>query len=215
MTVPEPVPPKKDFPWVWVVVVLVVLCLCCALAAAAVSGYYLLKNNRLTIPNFQVPGLPTLGPSGSTSAPSGPLTVQPYNPNSGQLPTLQSLVSNWQGSTTPAVSNWQVQVSASQPAVIFVGWCTKDQATLDQNYQHLTWIVEVDGKTLPTSSFYVDNAVDPQQGYCRSFAAEIAAWTGGQHTIKTTMRLDQQINDGWSDYAAGDYVDIYAITVTP
>ena len=50
---------------------------------------------------------------------------------------------------------------------------------------------------------------------CKDFNGIIRAWPTGKHTIKITMRLDAKINDGWNDYAAGDYVEIYNITVKP
>jgi hypothetical protein len=212
----QPAPPQKNDPWIWVLVVLVVLCLCCVLIGLTVGGYFLIKEKGVSIP---IPMMQTLLPPSAqpTSVPapaSGSLKVQPYNPNNGQLDTFQTLATGWQASSSPGVQTWQVQVGASQAVVIFVGWCTVDQSHLDQNYQHLTWTVEVDGKTVPLNSLYLDNST-ATNGTCRSYSGVINSWTGGAHTIRTTMHLDQITNDGWSDYPAGDYMDVYQVTVTP
>jgi hypothetical protein len=63
-----------------------------------------------------------------------------------------------------------------------------------------------------TSKLYQANtsAIDKS---CKDFAGIIRAWPAGKHAIKISMRLDAKINDGWSDYPAGDYLEIYNITV--
>jgi hypothetical protein len=217
MGTPQPVSPQKNDAWIWILVVLAVLCLCCVLIGITVGGYFLIKQKGVGLP---VPLVETLLPPSSvlpTAVPgpaSGPLVVEPYNPNTGQVDTLQNLVPGWQASTAPAVQTWQIRVTTSQAAAIFVGWCTSDQNHLDQNYQHLSWTVEVDGKTIPLASLYLDNSTTTQ-GTCRSYSGLISSWPAGQHTIRTTMHLDQEINDGWSSYPSGDYVDVYQLTATP
>jgi len=216
MNTPQPAFPQKNDAWVWVLVILVVLCLCCILVGITVGGYFLIKQEGV---NFPLPMLQTLLPPSpalpTAVAPSAPgsIDVQPYAPNSNQAGTLQELSPGWQPSGAPGTQTWQVTLTSSEAAVIYVGWCTTDQTHLDQNYQHLTWTVEVDGKTLLLSSRYEDDSSDVQQA-CRSYAGIVNSWPAGQHTIRTNMHVDQEINDGWNSYPAGDYVDVYRITVT-
>jgi len=205
-------PPKKDTTWIWVVGIVVVLCLCCVLAAA-VGGFIYVRENGFALPRLTLPGLaiPTPVPPAGTT---GPLAVLPYDPSMGQLQSLQGLVPNWQPSTGPAVDTWQLSVAASQPVQVFTGWCAIDQPTLASNYQHLVWSLTVDGKEVAVNS--LNRQIGPGQGgFCQDYAGVIKTWPVGQHVIKTTMHLDQSINDGWSSYPAGDYVDVYQITVTP
>jgi hypothetical protein len=220
MTLIDQTPPEKDTTWMWVVGVVVVLCLCCGMVAAVAGGYYLVTQRGLGIPGLTVP-TPTRAPA--IAVPTGvpptevpaPLTVQPFDPNSGgQFQTLQNLVPNWQALTAPGVNNWQGQVSGSQPVVIFMGWCAIDQNTLTENYQHLTWTVSVDGKEVPSKSLVKNSYADPQQGSCQSYSGLINSWTAGVHTIIIIMHFDQATSDGWSTYPAGDYTDVYQITVT-
>jgi hypothetical protein len=213
MTEPaDQTPPEKDTTWIWVVGVVVVLCLCCSLAAA-VAGFIYVRENGLTLPNLTLPGpkVPTPIPPAATSA---PLAVQPYDPSLGQLQALPDLVPNWQPSTLPGVNTWQASVTASQAILVFVGWCAVDQPTLASNQQHLVWSLAVDGVDVAVKSLYLETGPG-QQGFCQDYAGVINTWPVGQHVIKTTMHLDQSINDGWSPYPGGDYVDIYQVTVTP
>jgi hypothetical protein len=226
MTLPDQIPPEKDTTWMWVVGAVVVLCLCCGMLAVVAGGYFVITKRGLSLPGFTIPsptqasrpvGTPTAVPpaGGEATALPAPMSVQPYDPSSGQYQTLQNLAPNWQGLTAPGTNTWKVQVSASEPVAIFMGWCAIDQKTLNTNYQHLTWKAVVDGSDVPPSSLFNASYSDPQQGECQSYSGLIRSWTVGQHTIKITMHVDQGINDGWNPYAAGDYTDIYQITVTP
>ena len=109
---------------------------------------------------------------------------------------------------------WPVSVTSQQPVLIIEGWCTADKQTLDQNYQHITYLLSVDGKDVPVNSLYLldHQATDM---FCRSYLGIVRQWPAGAHTITTTMRLDEAINDGWDDYMAGDYTDEFRITVKP
>jgi hypothetical protein len=208
MAVTDPIPPEKDTTWIWIVAIVVVLCLCCSLAAA-IGGILYVRQNGLTLPGG-APAQATAIPAPAT----GPLVIKPFTSTSSQIPTLQNLVLGWQPSVKPGVQTWQAYVAPSQSALLYLGWCAADQSTLNQNNQHLTWSLVVDAKPVDVKSLAASSGTG-QQGFCQSYAGEIVTWTQGGHTIKTTMHLDQQINDGWSDYPAGDYVDVYSLTVTP
>ncbi len=214
---PNPVPPEKDRTWVWVLSVVGVLCLCFVLAAAA-GGFFYIRRYGLALPK-----LPTAAPTNpsSSSNPSKtavPLTVVPYDPSAGNLPGLQQLAQGYQGAMQPSVHTWPITIPNTQPVVILMGWCTVDQATLEQNYQHLTWVLTLDGKNTPLSSLaQYDTTETDQTGrlmYCRNYIGVINTWPPGTHQISTTMRLDQPVNDGWNLYPSGDYTDVYQVTVS-
>jgi hypothetical protein len=234
MIEPQPVPQKKNRTWIWIVVVVVVLCLCCLVALLAVGGYAVWKGyislSGINVPNLTAPSVlatptaipPSSGPTASAPS-SGPatgstqITVEPYQPlASDNYPTLQSLVSNYQGSSTPSTQNWNAAISANQPALVYMGWCTTTQTILAQNFQHIQYLVEVDGRSINVNNLYTETVQDSTtNGYCKSYIGLVRTWPTGKHTVKITMRMDAQINDGWSDYPAGDYTDVFNINVTP
>jgi hypothetical protein len=213
----QPVSTQKNDPWIWVLVVLVVLCLCCVLIGITVGGYLLIKQKGVSLP---IPAVQTFLPPSlleSTAVPpsaGGPIEVVPYAANMSSWPALAGLASGYQDTTTPGTRTWPIQVRSTDQTLLVVGWCAADQATLTQNDQHITWSVSIDGKTLPISA--LTPLDEPgQQGVCHSNIGGIEAWPVGEHTIRTTMHLDLGVNDGWSDYPAGDYVDVFQVTVAP
>jgi hypothetical protein len=221
-----PASPKKNTTWIWIVVAIAVIGLCCLVLLVG-AGALAVWKGTITLPGISIPGvnlpsqaspaLPTpMTPSqqNPNTTPPTSITVEPYQPQpTDRYPGLQDLASNWQNPTGPGTNTYDISVSASQPVLLFQGWCTSTKAILDQNFQHIQYLVEVDGQPQDVSKLSQANtsAVDKS---CRDFAGIIRAWPTGNHTIKISMRLDAKINDGWSDFAAGDYTEIYNITVT-
>jgi hypothetical protein len=222
MNEPTPVSPKKDKTWQWIVVAIAVILLCCLLVLVGAVSFGLWKGH-IRIPGMNIGDLPSL-PSpavpyqnvGPKKAPAGtpePLTVEPYKPQlTDHYPSLQDLVPNWQSPTGPGTTTWNVTVNSNQPVLLFEGWCASQKTTLDQNFQHMKYLFEVDGKSLSTDKLNQQDQQTPTQA-CRDFTGIIRSWPQGSHTIKITLHMDAKINDGWSDYPAGDYVEIYNIIV--
>ena len=217
----KPASPKKDTLWVWVVVALVVLCLCCLVVVIG-AGAYATWKGYITLPVINLPGhtspaIPTPDALPKTLSPGTPdnITVEPYQPQTGdQYPTLQNLVPNWQNPTGPGTHTYDIAVSTHQSVLLASGWCTTTKTILDQNFQHIQYLVQVEGQPLDTSKLYQGNTSTISQS-CKDFAGIIRAWPAGKHTLKITMRLDAKINDGWNDYPTGDYTEIYNITAQP
>jgi hypothetical protein len=221
---PKPVSSPNNRTWIWVVVaVAIVLLLCLAVlvggAAFAVwKGYIQIPGlNARNIPSLPSPIVPNQN-GGSNTVPKGsggPLTVVPYHPQpNDQYPTLQGLVPNWQNPTGPSTNTYTISLPASQPVVLATGWCTTTQAILDQNFQHIQYLFSVDGQSVNISNLAQGSQLSNGQ-FCRDYLGLIQSWPAGSHTIQITMRVDAKINDGISDYAAGDYTEIYKITVKP
>jgi hypothetical protein len=215
-----PVSPKKDATWIWIVVAIAAVMLLCLVLLVG-AGVYAVWKGYVTIPGMNLPALqspsiprqivpPSSNPKGTVST----ITVEPYQPQrNDQIPTIQSLAANWQNPTGPTSNTYDISVSANQPVLLASGWCTTTKAILDQNLQYIQYLVEVDGQSLDTSKLYQANLSSVSQS-CKDFSGIIRAWPIGKHTIKISMRVDAKINDGWSDYPAGDYAEIYNITVT-
>ena len=219
MTVPEtPAPKRTNTVWIIIGIVVVVLICCALLAAAIVGGYFLLRINThsgspsqpLPLPFFSTPN-----PSqqeGTPPASTGPLSLEPFDPTNSNYPALPDLIPTWKGQTSPGSKDWSTTVPASQPVLIIVGWCTRTAEILQQNDAQIKWTVTVDGQNVEVSKLFAYDQTRPD-GVCHSSVGLIRQWTGDTHKITTTMTVAQKINDGWTDFAAGDYTDNYTVTV--
>jgi hypothetical protein len=213
MNLPEPVQPKKANNITWIIIVVVVLLLCCILAAALGGLYYYLKQNG-RLPSFPPGSVPSPAATEVPPVIFGPLVIEPANPTSSNYPTLQELIPNWSAATTPGSQTWSVTVSPNKPVLVFFGWCTTTAEILDQNYQHITYKLIVDGQQVDVKGLYLWNDQETDR-ICQTYVGLIRQWTWTKHTLVTTMTFNQKVNDGWDDYPAGDYTDVYNITVSP
>lgn len=202
---------KKD-PTIWIVLGIVVVLLCCFLALCAVGLVILL--GRLGQQNFSLPGI---SPSPTATAPTGAIekiVVEPFQPTARRYPALQELVPGWEASTSPATQTWEVEVRANQPVLVLLGWCTDTEETLDQNYEHIRYSLVVDGQEVDVYRLFREESTI-RDGVCLSYVGIIRRWPAGKHTITMTMEITETINDGWNEYPAGKYIDVYEITVIP
>ena len=213
-----PAPQKVDRKTLWIVLGIALVVLCCFVIAAGIGVYLLFgRDGKLALPQFGNTPTPTRALPVPTKTPvrlEGPLTIEAYNPENTNYSTLQDLTPDWSASTVPGLQAWKTTVSSDEPAMLFMGWCTTTQAILEQNFQHIHYSVNVDGRDINVSTLYLWNSTDSQQ-VCRTYVGLIRQWTGSEHTLTITMEFTTSINDGWSDYQAGKYIDVYHITVIP
>ena len=215
MNLPEPVQPKKANKNLWIIIIIVVavILLCCVLAAALGGGYIYLKQHN-TLPSFTPGGVPSPTAAQVPTVISEPLTIEPANPTSSSYPALSDLVPSWVAATTPSSQTWSLSVSRNQPVMVFVGWCTTTQDILTFNLKHITYKLVVDGQPVDINGLYKWDSQESDR-VCQTYVGLIRTWTGTSHTIVTTMTMDWALNDGFDDYLAGDYTDVYNVTVTP
>jgi hypothetical protein len=219
MNLPEPVQPKKANKNLWIIIIIIVVAvilLFCVLAAALGGGYIYLKQKN-TLPSFTPGGVPS--PTAAqvptaTSEPLVPLTIEPANPTTSSYPALPDLVSNWTASMKPGPQTWSASVSRNQPVLLFVGWCATTPDILAFNLKHITYKLVVDDQPVDVTSLYKWDSQESDR-VCQTYVGLIRTWTGTSHTIVTTMTMDWALNDGFDDYLAGDFTDVYNVTVTP
>jgi hypothetical protein len=219
-----PQSPRKDKTWIWVIVIAGILCVCLAALAVAIGVYsYLGQTPVLQIPPgiippslvIPTPRQPTLPPVPTSESQPDEIIISPYQPTTHEsTPTLTELVFDYRGATQPGMNTWNVTVYQDQPVMIYMGWCSTTQEILDQNFTHLNFAIQADGKPVDVEGlFTLEQQAQGMQ--CRSKVGIIQAWPAGAHQITETMTVDELINDGMGDYSAGDYADEFLITVMP
>ncbi|HUG34162.1 MAG TPA: hypothetical protein VMJ90_05295 [Anaerolineales bacterium] len=137
--------------------------------------------------------------------------------NSQDWVALQSVVNEQyteEDYSKPGTLTFTAEVTNEQPVYFSYGWCTVDEATLQQNFEHITVTMSIDGSELG------DNVVHPltleQTGglVCLDFGVLFSNWELGEYELKAVAAFDEVINDGLADYNAGDYVFVYNVTVS-
>jgi len=86
--------------------------------------------------------------------------------------------------------------------------------TLNTDLKSIKLKFTLDGKDVPVSAMQVDNTPSGGQ-QCQTTYTALSNWPAGSHHIITTATFTSKINDGSSDYPAGDYVLDYTVNVQP
>ena len=72
----------------------------------------------------------------------------------------------------------------------------------------------LDGKEVPIDQFVV-YSVDSSGKSCRMLYTALSDWPAGEHHLSTTATFTSTLNDGATDFAAGDYILDYTVYVAP
>jgi hypothetical protein len=113
--------------------------------------------------------------------------------------------------TKPGTLKYTLSLSAGAQALSWgYGWCAKTDKLLKDNLENIKLKFELDGKEVPLTSFAVDSSATCQEWY-----VSLSDWPVGEYHFVTTATHSADINDGWDNYPAGDYVRDYVITVHP
>ena len=113
----------------------------------------------------------------------------------------------------PGTLTFTVKVTDNKPTYFSYGWCAKDQNTLQQNYQHINVSLYLNDKKLGQDVVHPLSYATSDNLACGDYGVLITDWPAGQYKLKAVASFADRINDGMSDYAAGDYVFVYNVTV--
>jgi hypothetical protein len=161
-----------------------------------------------------------LTPDGIGVKPSAPPKMKPFD-NSDAL--LYSAVYLHQlareeyddaTATIPGTLTYTIALSKSENLAWAAFWCTSSKEILDQNLPSLQWKFTLDGKEVPLEEIGMfDFLAGASQ--CRAYAVQLDEWTAGEHHLSTVFTIAQDVNDGMTDYKAGDYIKEYTVYVKP
>ena len=111
----------------------------------------------------------------------------------------------------PGKVTFTVSLAPSDQVLWAYVWCAGSQITLDDNFKSIRLKFVLDGKDVTAQIQHTDVPNGGQQ--CRVYFAALSDWPKGSHHLTTTSTLTGKINDGASDYEAGDYVLDYTVNV--
>lgn len=113
----------------------------------------------------------------------------------------------------PGTLTYTVSVTDDLPVYFVYGWCTVDEEILRQNFEHIRISLSINGEPLDEEVIHNLSYTSPSSLVCLDFGALITDWPAGEYRLEAVVTFDEQINDGLADFAAGDYVFVYNVTV--
>ena len=113
----------------------------------------------------------------------------------------------------PGTLTFTAEVTNEKPVYFNYGWCTKDEATLQQNFEHITVDIYFNEGKLGNDVVHPISYTLADGQNCLDFGILLSEWPAGEYLMKAVVNFDEKINDGFSDYDPGDYIYEYKITV--
>jgi hypothetical protein len=113
----------------------------------------------------------------------------------------------------PGTLTYTATVTNDKPVYFSYGWCTVDEETLQQNFEHIVVSLYLNGDEITGNNVHnltfgrVDGLV------CLDFGVLLSNWEPGEYELKAVAVFDETINDGLADYNAGDYIFVYNVVV--
>ena len=113
----------------------------------------------------------------------------------------------------PGTLTFTVNITDDQPTYFSYGWCAVDDATLQNNFQHIDVSLYFNDAKLGTDVVHTLSFTSANNLHCADFGVLLSDWPNGEYKLKAVATFNEKINDGMADYAAGDYVFEYNVTV--
>ena len=114
---------------------------------------------------------------------------------------------------TPGTLTFTIKITDDTPTYFNYGWCTTTQEVLEQNFEHITVKLYFNEEQLGNDVVHPVSFTRPDGLVCVDFGVMMSAWPNGTYTLEAVSTFNETINDGIADYAAGDYIFIYNVTV--
>lgn len=107
----------------------------------------------------------------------------------------------------PGTKHFNATVNSSDILLWLFFWCTSNQQTLDQNMKYVTVDMLIDNVSLSSSQIYeIDDSTSNGKWRCHNWYTTLRNWKR-EANIQLTIHysFSRKINDGYTNYPAGDY----------
>ncbi len=115
----------------------------------------------------------------------------------------------------PGMRSYTVDIPPTSAPQWEYGWCAASAKILAANLKSIKPSFVLDGQEVPLSDFAVDEGPGQGSEQCHAWYVVLDQWPTGVHQLTTTMTFASAVNDGKSEYPAGDYVQQYTVYVQP
>ena len=130
-----------------------------------------------------------------------------------RLETLAKEQYTEQDFAKPGTLTFTVNITDEQPTYFSYGWCAVDDAILQNNFQHINVSLYFNENKLGKDVVQTLSFTSANNLHCADFGVLMTDWPNGEYKLKAVATFKDKINDGMADYAAGDYVFDYNVTV--
>ena len=114
----------------------------------------------------------------------------------------------------PGTFTYTVTLGQEDEVVWTYGWCAAPDQ-LDQNLGNIDLTFTLEGEDVPQDAFHTFS-FDPQADLsCTFYYTILSDWATGEHHLQTLATFTSSINDGSTDYPAGDWLYDYTVYVKP
>lgn len=155
-----------------------------------VGAVYALANQRVDVPNPK---------------------VEPLVDSDTDVANITSLVADYLGP-----GSYEVAIEADGKLSISNRWCARTEEILAQNLEQIYFAFEVNGRDVLSRLHTYEDVDYDENGdemYCHGYRGLLSEWPSGNHKIYYDIYFEDTINDGWSDYPAGEITWEYALIV--
>lgn len=113
----------------------------------------------------------------------------------------------------PGRLTFTIRLPNNKPVYFSYGWCTTTEEILTQNFEHIKVKLSINGKALGSDVVHPITLTRADGLVCLDYGVLMTEWPAGEYELEAAATFDEKINDGLADYAAGDYVFTYQVTV--
>jgi hypothetical protein len=114
---------------------------------------------------------------------------------------------------TPGTLTFTINITDEKPTYFNYGWCTTTEEILKQNFEHMDVKLYFNDKELGKDVVHPVTFTRPEGLFCLDYGVMMSDWPNGKYDLEAVASFKEKINDGIADYAAGDYIFIYNVTV--
>jgi hypothetical protein len=116
--------------------------------------------------------------------------------------------------SAPGTTTYTVSLPASETLIWAYAWCAKDASTLEENLGRIQLKFVLDGHDIEMDKMSTYGS-DANGRKCMLIYAPLADWPAGEHHLTTTATFTGPVNDGATEFPAGDYVLTYTVYIGP
>ena len=113
----------------------------------------------------------------------------------------------------PGTLTYTVTIEDNKPVYFNYGWCTTTEEILKQNFEHIAVRLYINEEQLGNDEVHNLSYSTADNLLCIDFGVLLSDWPPGEYKLEAIATFDQKINDGLSDYEAGDYIFQYNVSV--